>query len=91
MTKLKPFIWLVGEGKYYVELGNTETGNLIRIDNYLDSFEKHYGKLKELLSKYQNRKLDLEKDLKNKENYADQIEFYKSEVARLDGLLEVIE
>ena len=91
MTKLKPFIWLVGEGKYYVELGNTETGNLIRIDNYLDSLDKHYGKLKEALLKYRSRKSDLEKDLKNKENYAEQIEFYKREVERLDDLLEVKE
>ena len=89
MMKLKPFVWLVGAGKYYVELGSTETGNLIRIDNYLDSLEKHYGKLKDALTKFQNRKADLEKDLKNKENYADKIEFYKSEVARLDELLEV--
>ena len=41
MTIEKPYLYLKRNGKYYVELGDTDIGNLIRIDNYLDSLERY--------------------------------------------------
>ena len=56
MTKEKPFVWLEREGKYYVELGDTEVGGLIRIDNYLNNFDKHIDELKKKLFDLSERK-----------------------------------
>jgi predicted acetyltransferase len=39
MTAEKPYVWLQKSGRYYVELGDTEIGGLIRIDNYLENLE----------------------------------------------------
>lgn len=39
MTMEKPYVWLQANGRYYVELADTELGVLVRIDNYLDKLE----------------------------------------------------
>lgn len=46
MAPEKPYVWLSRQGKYYVELGDTEIGNLVRIDNFLDTLDNHLEKLK---------------------------------------------
>ncbi|MCD8201469.1 MAG: DEAD/DEAH box helicase family protein, partial [Clostridia bacterium] len=35
MDKTKPYVWLKGAGKYYVELGTKMKGYMVRIDNFL--------------------------------------------------------
>lgn len=56
MKKEKPYVWLQQEGKYYVELGDSEVGDLIRIDNFLEGFAKHIERLNEGLKKLEIRK-----------------------------------
>ena len=51
MTPEKPYVWLSRRGKYYVELGDTEIGNLMRIDHSLDALDGHLERLKTGLSK----------------------------------------
>ena len=89
MTHEKPYIWLTRQGKYYVELGDTEIGNLIRIDNYLDTLDDHLEKLKTCLSKLTEKEIELKAELSKDENYSEQIEKYKAEVEKLDKKLEV--
>ncbi len=89
MTKEKPFVYLKREGKYYVELGDTETGNLIRIDNYLDSLDEKLKEYEKGLSNYKTRKADIEDELEKKENYYDKIKQLKNEVKQLDRVLGV--
>ena len=89
MTHEKPYIWLTRQGKYYVELGDTEIGNLIRIDNYLDALDDHLEKLKTCLSKLTEKEIELKAELSKDENYSEQIEKYKAEVEKLDKKLEV--
>ena len=89
MTLEKPHIWLVRQGKYYVELGDTETGNLVRIDNYLDAFDEYLEKLKIGLSKLKKKEIELKAELSKDENYNEQIEKYKTEVEIIDKKLGV--
>ena len=89
MTKEKPFVWLEREGKYYVELGDTEVGGLIRIDNYLNNFDKHINELKKKLFDLSERKKGIQKELDNDENYADVIAELKEKLAEIDDKLGV--
>lgn len=89
MTHEKPYIWLTRQGKYYVELGDTEIGNLVRIDNYLDTLDDHLEKLKTCLSKLTEKEIELKAELAKDENYSEQIEKYKAEVEKIDKNLEV--
>lgn len=89
MTLEKPYIWLTRQGKYYVELGDTEIGNLVRIDNYLDTLDDHLEKLKTCLSKLTEKEIELKAELAKDENYSEQIEKYKAEVEKIDKNLEV--
>lgn len=85
----KPYVWLSRQGKYYVELGDTEIGNLVRIDNYLDMLDNHLEKLKIGLSKLTEKEIELKTELAKDENYSEQIEKYKAEVEKIDKNLEV--
>ena len=89
MTHEKPYIWLTRQGKYYVELGDTEIGNLVRIDNYLDTLDDHLEQLKTCLSKLTEKEIELKAELSKDENYSEQIEKYKAEVEKIDKNLEV--
>lgn len=89
MTAEKPYIWLQKSGRYYVELGDTETGGLIRIDNYLDNLEKQLEKLKEGLTNLCGRQDALKVEITKKEDYVDMIEKIKQRLEKLDKRLGV--
>lgn len=89
MDNKKPYIWLKREGKYYVELGSTEVGGLIRIDNFLENLENHLLMLEENLSKLKTRKKSIEAELNKDENYTEQIEEYKLKLNQIDEKLGV--
>ena len=85
----KPYVWLSRQGKYYVELGDTEIGNLVRIYNFLDTLDNHLEKLKIGLSKLTEKEIELKAELAKDENYSEQIEKYSAEVEKLDKKLGV--
>ena len=89
MTLEKPYVWLKKSGKYYVELGDTDIGNLIRIDNYLDSLGDHLSKLTLNLEKLREKEKDIRFELSKGESYINQIETYKNKVKNLDKKLGV--
>lgn len=89
MTLEKPYVWLKKSGKYYVELGDTDIGNLIRIDNYLDSLGDHLSKLMLNLEKLREKEKDIRFELSKGESYINQIETYKNKVKNLDKKLGV--
>lgn len=89
MAKVKPFVWLEREGKYYVELGDTEAGVLIRIDNYLNNLDKHIENQQKQLFNMGERKKGIQKELGNDENYADVIAELKEKLAEIDDKLGV--
>ena len=89
MKREKPYVWLKREGKYYVELGDAEIGVLIRIDNFLENFEKYIQTLSEKLDKLQKRKRDIEEELAQKDSYTVQIEDLKQKLSKIDQQLGV--
>lgn len=89
MTREKPYIWLKRNGRYYVELGDTNTGNLIRIDNFLDDLQTHLDKLKKGLSKLRERDSQLKEELKKNESFSDEIEECRKRLEMLDKKLGV--
>ena len=89
MTAEKPYSGLQKNGRYYVELGDTEIGGLIRIDNYLDSLNKQLEKLNEGLTDLCGRQDALKSEIAKKEGYADRIEKIKQRLEKLDRKLGV--
>lgn len=89
MTKAKPFVWLQRNGRYYVELGDTEVGCLIRIDNYLSNFDNHIENLQKRLFNMNEREKGIQKELGKDENYADVIAELKEKLSAIDDKLGV--
>ncbi len=89
MNADKPFIWLVREGKYHLELGDSSIGYLPRIDNFLDALEKHLGRLEEGLEALLIKKRDIEIALGEDDTYSSKIEQLMAEIKRIDNELGV--
>lgn len=89
MTREKPYVWLKRDGRYYVELGDTNTGNLIRIDNFLDDLQTHLDKLNKGLAKLWERERQLKEELRKEESFSDEIENCRQKLEKLDKKLGV--
>lgn len=89
MSEDRPFLWLVNEGKYYVELGDSGYGAIVRIDNYLDKFSEHRAKLAENLKLMEDKYESLGEELKKKEEYSDNITKLKEKIRKIDKELGV--
>lgn len=89
MTKEKPYIWLQRSGRYYVELGDSKTGGIIRIDHFLDNLDIHLSKLSEWLENLIQRQEAVEIELTKQEDYSDKIEEYKKKLEKIDKKLGV--
>lgn len=89
MSKEKPFVWLQRQGRYYVELGDSEVGCLIRLDNAIEGLPEHLEKLEKNLLEMQQRELALEAELQKKEDFTDRITACKEKLAKLDKKLGV--
>ena len=89
MSKAKPYVWLQRQGRYYVELGDSEVGYLIRLDNILEGLPAHLEKLEQNLQDMAHREVELQAELQKKEDYSDQITACKEKLAILDKELGV--
>ena len=89
MKKEKPYIWLQRSGRYYIELGDTAVGALIRIDHFLDNFHQHINKLCEGLESLSEREKSINAELSEKEGYTDQIATLKARLEKIDKKLGV--
>ena len=89
MIAEKPFVWLRNNGQYYVELGDTETGMLVRVDNYLEKLDEHLLTLKRGLADMRARQRAVAEELAKKEDYADKIEECRLQLEKIDKKLGV--
>lgn len=89
MREEQPFVWLAASGRYYVKLGESDKGMLLRIDNFLEDFDRHMEKLTEGLDVLRDRKLGIEAELAKGESYADEIEKYRRLLAEIDAELGI--
>ena len=89
MSREKPFVWLQRQGRYYVELGDSEVGCLIRIDNAIESLPEHLEKLESDLAEMEQREAALRAELEKNEDFTDAISACREKLAKLDKKLGV--
>ncbi len=89
MSMKKPFVWLQRQGRYYTELGDSEIGCLIRLDNTLEGLPSHLNKLEQQLVDMQQRDVALQAELQKKEDFSELITACKEKLAKLDKKLGV--
>ena len=89
MSKEKPYVWLQRRGRYYVELGDSEVGCLIRLDNMLEGLPAHGEKLERNLKDLRQRQTDVQLELEKKEDFSQRITDCKNKLKELDIKLGV--
>lgn len=89
MKEEKPYILLVREGRYAIKLGDTQVGNLIRIEHYLDNLDMHLEELIENLHKFKIRQEHIKNEMMSKEDYTEQIQMFQKRVKEIDKKLGV--
>ena len=81
------FIYLEGKRRYYIKLGNSPMGYLIRINNFINKLEDY---LKGLKTRF-NSNMDYYKqgsfELAKKDSYSEEITKLKQELKRIDDML----
>ncbi len=89
MSEQMPYIWLQREGRYYVEMSDSEAGILTRIDNFLDELPKYLEKLCTNLRDMEAREAEIKKELDKDNQYTEKIEQLVREIEKLDKELGV--
>ena len=89
MTSEKPYLWLMRRGKYYVELGDSAAGALVRIDNYLEKLSEHLARMVESLEVLLTRKEALADELSKSDDFACKIGKLQEKLQDIDKQLGV--
>ena len=84
----KPYVWLQREGRYYVELGDSVIGGLIRIDNFLEGFVRYIHELEKTRDEKVKRKEDIEKSLEERDTYREEIQALELKLKDIDERLK---
>ena len=81
------FIYLEGKRRYYIKLGNSPMGYLVRINNFINKLEDY---LKGLKTRF-NSNMDYYKqgsfELAKKDSYSEEITKLKQELKKIDDML----
>ena len=89
MSAEKPYVWLVREGRYYTEIGDSEIGALIRVDNCLGELKEHLNELNNGLDKLTDRERSIAAQLAKEDSYQGKIEECKARLDKIDKKLGV--
>ena len=89
MILKEDYVYLDRNGRHKVEIGNSQVGGLIRIDNYLEGLTDEVKKEEEVLEKLLNRQVSVRREVLNREDYADKITEMKNRLEKLDEQLGV--
>ena len=87
MSKNKPYLYVKRNGLYTIDLGESETGNLIRIDNFFINFKKVVNDINEQINKTNERKIGLENELLKKDDSFDKIKELKIKLQTINERL----
>lgn len=87
MDPLRPYLWVKHSGKWQVELGEAESGYLVRLDNCIDGFAKRRTEFENGLAKMGERQKTIERELSKNESYAEQIAEWQETLRALDEKL----
>ena len=83
MSSDKPYIWLVNNGRYRVELSDSEVGNLIKTDNFINSLPSKLSEFTEGLDNYISRQKTVTDELGRITDYTEDIKFCKEELSEI--------
>lgn len=86
-----PFVYLVREGRYRVNLGDKERGYMIRIDNYLDGLDERSERLQRELDILLKEQAETEVELIETDDYGGKIEEYTARLEEIDRQLGIDE
>lgn len=89
MDGVKPFIYIRNNGNYRLDMGLSEVGNMTRIDNLLNGFEKRLDSYKKQYKELVSRRVGLEAELKKEDDYSEMISSYEKRLKELDEQLGV--
>lgn len=86
-----PYIYLIRSNRYRVEMGYSETGNMTRIDNFLDNLENYLEDHKNALKRLNEERILVMKELSHPVDYKVDIENLTIKLDKLDKKLGVKE
>ena len=89
MVNTKPAVWLVGNGKYFLELAGSPLAYMSVIDSYLDSLDERIAKYESNLDKLETVKVSIEAELAEDDRYSERIEQLTKRLEELDEQLGV--
>ena len=84
-----PYLCLVREGRYKVDMSDKETGMLIRIDNFLDKMDEYVARVQREKELLEQELAEIEIELSEADSYADMIEECTEKLDKLDEELGV--
>lgn len=88
-TAYNPVIFLVGNKRYIIKLGEGASGNLIRIDNKLRAIETEYYKKTEELNNIKSSKKTIQDELSKEADYEEKIAECKAKIKEIDSKLGI--
>lgn len=83
MSEGKPYIWLVNNGRYRVELGESDVGNLIKIDNFINSLPSKLEDFTYTLENYTNRQRAVATEIEKIGDYTEDIQLCKEQLKEI--------
>ncbi len=89
MLKEKPYVYLRRVGNYYVEIGDSEVGVIMRIDNCISGLKNRLIKLTNAYNQLCQNDVHIKEELDKNENYDEKIEALLVELQAIDKKLGV--
>ncbi len=83
------YVWLSYKGRYRVTLADSEIGNMIRLDNFIEALPKKLDNLKKTQLQYEDRQRTIKEELANQESYTDWIQLLRERITEIDNILGV--
>ena len=88
MTEPKPYVWVVATHKHKVDMSNSASGCLIRIDNYLDNLGKKKKDLENEIAILKEKELSIKTALEKQVDYEPLILELKEKLEKIDKELQ---
>ncbi len=84
MTEPKPYIWAVATHKHKIEMSNSASGSLIRIDNYFENLGKKKKELEYEIILLKEKEISIKEILEKQIDYEPMISELKEKLEKID-------
>ena len=89
MLDIKPYLYLEHKGRYYVEIGDTDKGVIVRLYHCLEGLKDKLANLEDELADIKRRAKAIDDELSKDINYADRIIELQEKLNEIDKKLGV--